>query len=805
MKARYLHAVAATALVWAGGTAQAQAAHSEAPQTATTGGGLTEIIVTAQRKVENSQKAGIAIDVVSGKDLIKAGTINAQSLNAVAPSLVITQLGGPNTGFFVRGVGNFTGNPYSDPAIAFSLDGVYLGRATSTAGTFYDLERVEVLKGPQGTLYGRNATGGAVNVLPAKPVLGDLSGSMSAGYGNYNDVNLEAEVNAPLGDKAAIRIAGKLARHDGYNSDGTDDLDSKAFRVQLLFKPTSDFSIRIGGDYSFVGGMGPGMQYDGTEIPSPGSPATATSPANYTFVPANLPSRSGLLSPAAAAYFSTLMIEPTSIFPAPLSRPYESNNYFGIYSEINWTTTAGTLTVIPAYRGARLHTDFNGPSFAGALLNDKDKQFSIEARFAGKQIGPIEWLIGGYYFNEAIDAIDTYSQYFVQSYQNFGTGTKSGAAFGRLIVHATDKLRFIGGMRYTHDAKYFNGGSDTLLEFCGPVFSGPGPCQGGPSVPATTSLAATSAALGIPLIPGVPASYGTRGNTLIDLPYAQNAVLGNSKVTYRLAGEYDLAPRILAYASYETGYRSGGFSLAPGYETYLPETLDAATLGIKSRVLNNRLQLNLELFHWKYHNQQVAHFGVDATGATNNFTQNIGQATIQGFDFDGRFLLTPTTLLTGSVQYLDTKLNSFSYVASPVAGNAPPVTGCAVTATTVYTVDCSGRPESNSPKWSVNLGAEQTFTIGEYKIVANGAMRYRSNRNSGFEYLPQEQSGSDTIFDAGLAFSPNTEKWAISAYIRNIGNVAVQNITQFIGSVGNTVTTQLAPPRTYGVTARVKF
>ena len=418
----------------------------------------------------------------------------------------------------------------------------------------------------------------------------------------------------------------------------------------------------------------------------------------------------------------------------------------------------------------------------------------------------MDWLIGGYYFNEAIDATDTYSQYFVQSYQSFATGTKSAAAFGRVTVHATDKLRFIGGLRYTHDAKYFNGGSDTLLEFCGPgVFTGPGPCQGGPSVPATTSLAATSALLGIPLIPGVPVNYGTRGNTLIDLPFTENATLGSSKATFRLAGEYDIAPRVLAYASYETGYRSGGFSLAPGYETYLPETLDAATLGFKSRLLNNRLQLNLELFHWKYHNQQVAHFGVDATGATNNFTQNIGQATIQGFDFDGRFLLTPTTLFSGSVQYLDTKLNRFSYVASATAGTLPPVTGCAVTATTVYTVDCAGKPESNSPKWSVNFGAEQTIHIGDYKFVANGAMRYRSNRNTGFEYLPQQQTGADTLFDAGLAFSPNDEKWAVTAYIRNIGNVTVQNITQFLGSNGNTVTTQLAPPRTYGLTARVKF
>ena len=179
MKARYLSAVGAAALVWSGAAVHAQAqpqpSANAAQADADTAQGLAEIVVTAQRKVESAQKAGIAIDVVSAADLLKTGANTAQSLNSVAPALVITQLGGPNTGFFVRGVGNFTGNAYSDPAIAFSLDGVYLGRPTSTAGTFYDLERVEVLKGPQGTLYGRNATGGAVNVLPNKPRLGELS------------------------------------------------------------------------------------------------------------------------------------------------------------------------------------------------------------------------------------------------------------------------------------------------------------------------------------------------------------------------------------------------------------------------------------------------------------------------------------------------------------------------------------------------------------------------------------------------------------------------------------------------------
>jgi iron complex outermembrane receptor protein len=767
--------------------------------------GLAEIVVTAQRRSESSQKAAIAIDVVSAKDLAKAGTITAASLNAVAPALVVTQLGGPNTSYFVRGVGNFTGNAYSDPAIAFSLDGVYLGRPTSTTGTFYDLDRVEVLKGPQGTLYGRNATGGAVNVLPTKPILGSLSGYATAGYGSFNAYDLEGAINLPVGDTTAIRVSGKLSKHDGYNSDGTDDLDSKAFRVQILTKPTDTLSIRVGVDYSYNGGLGAGANYTGTIASSPGSQNTLTT---YSFVPANLPDRIGLLAPAARAYYSHQAIIPSFIFPAPISTPYLSNNYWGVYADINLKTAAGTLTVIPAYRDSLLHSNFNGPSFAGGLLNDHDKQYSVEVRFAGKAIGPVDWLIGGYYFKESIDAIDTYSQYFVQSYQNFNTGTESYAGFGRLTYHVTDKLRLVGGLRYTHDKKTFSGEADTLLEFCnnGP----PGFCFGGPSVPVAVSIADVSAKTGVAIHPGPPVAYGTRGNTLLDLPFVLNTSQANSKLTYRLSAEYDLAPKVLGYASYETGYRSGGFSFAPGYTTYLPETLTAATIGVKSRFLDNRAQLNVELFRWKYKNQQVAHFGIDATGATNNFTQNIGQATIQGADIDARFLLTKTTLLTGSVQYLDTNLDSFTYAAA--GGGAPPITGCAITANNVvanvagtYTVDCSGKPESNSPKWSVNLGLEQTFNVQDYKIVVTGDMRYRGSQNTGFEYLPQQTTGANTIFDATLSFGPKNDRWSISAYIRNIGDIQVANITQFIGSNGNTVTTQYAPPRTYGVRITGKF
>ena len=807
------------ALMIAASPAFAQTAAPTAPAASQQNtGGLGDIVVTAQRKVENAQKAGIAIDVIAPKDLARAGVVTPTTLNAAVPALMVTQLGGPNTSYFIRGVGNFTGNAYSDPAVAFSLDGVYLGRPTSTRGTFYDIDRVEVLKGPQGTLYGRNATGGAINVLPTRPVLGQTGGYASAGYGNYNAWTLEGAVNAPIGKSTAIRISGIVDKHDGYNSDDTDDGNTYAVRAQILTKPSDALSIRLGADYSHNGGMGAGMNYTGSFNFAPRAPASANSPANYVYVPANLPRRIGLLDPAARAYFSTMVVGGAFINPGPIVAPHQDNAYWGVYADLNLKTSAGTLTVIPAYRDSKLDTNFNGPSFRGGLIDEHDKQYSLEARFAGTRIGPIDWLIGGFYYDEKIAAKYTFSQYFVQSYQDFNTGTKSTAAFGRITANVSDRFRLIGGLRYTHDKKRFDGSVDSVLELCAnaPPPFGPG-CFGGPSVPLAASLAQLRASTGLPLPYYAPTPFGTKGNLLMALPFQLHQGLSTNKATYRLAAEYDIAPRVLAYASYETGYRSGGFSTAPGYETFQPETLTASTIGIKSRFLDNRAQLNVELFHWKYKDQQISHFGIDNQGSTNFFTQNIGKATIQGADVDARFLVTPTTLLRGNLQYLDSNLDEFRYVAPGGPTNLPPVTGCAITPQNVtiiggvptpgsYAIDCSGLPEANSPKWSVNAGIEQTFYVGSaYKFVFNGDMRYRSDRINGFEDLPQQHSGSDTTFDAALSFGDRDDRWVITGYVRNIGNVDVPNITQFLGSNGDTVTTQYAPPRTFGLRGTVKF
>lgn len=276
--------------------------------------GIQDIIVTAQRTSQSAQKAPLPISVVLPADLTRQNVTRAEDLSRVVPALVAANNGGATTSFFLRGVGNFTANAYSDPAVAFNYDGVYIGRPSNTQGLFYDLQRVEVLKGPQGTLYGRNATGGAINVIPNRPKIGETSGEVQASYGNYDAVQAQGAINLPLGDSAAFRLSGTYNRHSGYLSDGTSNQRIFGVRGQLLVDITPDLTTRFAADYAHDGGTGTGGFLYGT---------TFYNGTGYSFVPSGLDRNVGLHDPRSSAALQNIFIpqvgrngEPLNTIPA---------------------------------------------------------------------------------------------------------------------------------------------------------------------------------------------------------------------------------------------------------------------------------------------------------------------------------------------------------------------------------------------------------------------------------------------------------------------------------------------------------
>jgi iron complex outermembrane receptor protein len=831
MKASMQTSVAVAALLWAApGFGQAAVPQTvpeaNSPQGAAVspvtpngaGTGLEEIVVTAQRIAESSQRAALAIDVLKPEELTRQFVTRAEDLSRASPALAATGGAGGTTAFFVRGVGNATVNGYSDPAIAFNYDGVYIGRPSSTSGVFYDLQRVEVLKGPQGTLYGRNATGGAINVIPNRPRLGEDTGEATVSYGNFDWITAQGAINAAVGDQVAVRLAGNLSRHDAFLTDGTGSQREYGGRFQVYAEPGDGLDLRIGADYAHQGGASGSGVYLGAVNPTFG----ATGFSGYSFSPTGFSRQQGVGDPASQQLLASRFIAQTGRAGAVIDgTPFNDNDYWGVTGELNYKTDAGTLTIQPAYRESHLDYAFTG-IFRDAGTKEDDSQTSVEARWAGQITPAVDYLIGGMYFDEQIKGTARYNQFTLTPYQTFDTGTESWAGFGRLTVRPVERLSLTAAGRYTSDRKTFDGTSNVYILFCGNPAPPQDLCPNLPLAPLTNSEAGLQSFYGsrgvpitpVPLYVLPPQAGGSQtAPFVLRSPIVIDAALKNKKFTYRLAAQYDLAPRSMLYASFETGYHAGGFSFARGIETYAPESIKAYTIGSKNRFFDNRLQVNLEGFVWKYKNQQFSQFGFDLGNppSTVLLTRNIGNSTIKGFDLDTELLVTETTLLSANVQYLDTNYDSFVYFA-PNQG-LPPNTTCGYAPTTqttpggatlsVFRVDCSGRQAFNSPKWSLNLNGQQTIPIGSTKLVLQAGTRYRGDTYSSSDYLPYLRGRANFVSNASVTLSAEDDSWFASLYVFNIEDS--QRLTTATVNSGGLFVANAEQPRTYGLRIGTKF
>ena len=800
---------------------------------------LEEITVTAQRKAESLQDAAIPVDAATQARLTQIGITDASGLTKISPALTVVSGGGSNNVFFVRGVGNFAVNAYTDAAVAFNVDGVYIGRPTATTASFLDLERVEVLKGPQGTLYGRNATAGAINVIPAKPVLGEMTGYVSAGAGDYGSLEATGAINVPLGERWAARFAVGKVENDGYNDDNTAATDDLAFRGQIFGEISDTFDARLSIDHSTTTGTGAAPTYLGNygfPLAGPSNDPNNVTGYNFNPAPANVSTaHNGPYTPESRAYYGSLDTTPAFTSPAPQRDAFLDNRYTGITAELNFDLGFGELAVIPAYREADLDVVFVNPGFQAAFNQEQHEQFSLEARLA-TSTESIDWIFGAYYFDETVDALASYNQQSIQATQTINASkSDSKALFARGTFNLSDQFRFVAGIRWTDDEKRFDGVSNTFLDLCireveafpgGPLIPD---CAGAPVIPAGITVADTLAQIDpadlpagppgigtgpvpfgqVPLFPGAPPTV--TGNLLFINPAVVNQTQTEDEITYRLALEYDVSDDSLIYASYETGYRSGGFSLATGRETYAPEFLDALTIGSKNRFLDNRLQLNAELFMWKYKDQQASHFGVDGNGNNAFFTENIGKSSVNGLEVDVLFAATDSTRLRGNVQFLDNEIDRYGYLQLTPDEAVRPVSGCATTQVAIvpngatWDVNCAGQEGRNSPNLSASLGIDQSFALGSLDAMLSIDARYRDKRWVGFDFTPPQRADSVTKIDASLQIGSAEGTWSVLAYVRNATDEEVRSIAQIFGSMSNLTSTVYEPPRTYGVRFNYEF
>jgi iron complex outermembrane receptor protein len=733
---------------------------------------LAPVLITAQRRAEDAQRAPVAITVLSSDVLRDARVTQPQSLTYLVPGLQIGSLAG-GVLIFLRGVGNFAGTSLQDPTVTFNFDGVYIARQTATGGLFYDLERVEVLKGPQGTLYGRNATGGAVNILPRRPVLGVFTGEMAAEYGQYNTVRVDGALNLPIGERAGVRVAGQHASHSAYMTDGTDDQNDWAGRLSFRYDVNDALALRAVADYYDQGGHGTG------------STPLATGVDN----------RFGVTSQEGGAYYRTQKVTIAGRNWLPLASIQRTNNHhWGINTTMDWHTAMGGLTVVSASRASRLDM-LNTPTGNLLTLKEHSRQNSVEARLSSAPHRRLQTLVGAFYFDEDISTPDggvfTPHNQFNVSFQRPESGVTSAAAFGRATWKVTDRIRATLGARHTHESKYFGGSYASVLKLCLPP---------GATCPNAQPFPLDLQTVPIPFPPdtrmvSVPSPDGTR---LVEFLIFADQSAKFSRTTWRSSLEYDVSDRAFLYGSYETGFKSGGFFFTNDSPLYQPESIGALTLGLKSRLFDNRVQANVELFDWRYHDQQVSKISIDSRQSTNLRTENIGQSTVRGFETSLEYLPHANTRLSAELHYLSAIYDFYSFHTSQ-----QPLSGCAVatlktTPPADYLVDCSGKRSPFAPVWTQGLEAAQVLPLESASLIVQTRARHQSETLTGLDFLPEQLQPGYWTVDASLTLTTADKRRSVSIFGQNLTDRTVMSNT-FVVPFSTFTVGALRPPRTLGV------
>jgi len=742
---------------------------------------LEEIIVTAQKREQSLQDVPIAISAISGDALKAAVVTDIFDLRAAVPALEIRAVDPPSQGtaFALRGLGTSVFNMGFEPTVATFVDGVYRSRSGLLASTdFVDMDRIEVLKGPQGTLFGKNTSGGVVAMYTKKPDLSETSGSIDLSYEEYNRVRASGVVNVPLSSTAAMRLAGTWAKGDGWldnivTGNELNDLDRYSLRGQLLLEPNEDLSIRIIADYAELD-------------------ERCCTPLRFQ----NDPRSGAFNTPIAAAIGSQVIASPDiEDYKVDLNvDPRFKAEDRGLSAEINWNLGDTTLTSISAWRDYE-DTNAKDNDFTGVatLLSNQDlpevSLLSQELRLAGTSDAVaqgLDWTIGAYYSKEKIELNNEFiwgqqgsfggvffwhAPDFRAYLASFEQETESMAAFAHGTIHLSDALALTLGARYSDDQK------DGSLRNDQPV------APGGPPIPTVFPLG---------------------------FVYDYDAEKDDSEPTYTASLQYNFADNVMGYVSYTHGYKSGGISMTrdaagtqflltpggpvgplPGQDpTFEKETADSFEVGLKSDLLDQRLRLLAAAWHTQFDDLQVQILR-PADGAFA--VSNAKGATSTGVEFEGTLAVNDCLTLNASVQWLDATYDNGT-------GN---LSGAA---------DLDGESLALASDWTGTVGANfQTPINDSLKLFIDGNLFMRTDQRLSAEIASYdtEQDGY-ALLSLRAGVKTTDETWEVSAWCRNCTDesYAVSKFRiPFDGNLFFAATTfsHVGAPRIMGVTGTYRF
>jgi iron complex outermembrane receptor protein len=604
-------ATSAAGIIFVAASVIAAPAHAqETTSGATAGAGLEEVTVTARKVTENLQNANVSISVVSGDALADDGIKDLLDLESQLPGVRFSESG--LSSILIRGVGTVNNQPGVDSAVLYSQDGTYMSHLQALPPMMFDIERIEVVRGPQGTLYGRNSNGGSLNIITARPVLNDFRAQASVTAGNYNEIDTNLMLNIPAGEKVAFRISGATDKADPYFDDGSEGTDNWATRVRMLAAPTENLDILATLEYSRIDDTGVGISY---------CPPRSDKPAcqGYPWKP-----YAGFGAPGT--------------FGTPGGQSGENPNYltrdnYSAYVELNYNFGWSTLTSLTNYHKYDMSNRYVWDYATDYRPIHKDKFYTQEIRLASSADSKISWVTGLFYAKEKLNTLEyfDYNQHPGVRLRIPDGSVESEAIFGEATLPLNDKWSLVAGARYTYERK------DT-----------PG---------LSTAYDATGT---------VPTTVATG-----DTPQTEKRPTYKGGVRFQVAPDSLLYFTVAnGFKSGGVNQVPAGIGLV---EVYGPEKILAYQLGSKNRFFDNRFQVNAEAFHYTYDNYQAITTARDPRGFfPGSFFTTIN---VQNAKFYGAEVETSARVFTnGQFDVNATYLHGEFEFGSNKPGNAPKYT-----------------------------------------------------------------------------------------------------------------------------------
>lgn len=808
-----------------------------------------QIIVTASKREQTLQETPISVSVTTGETLEQAQIRDVLDLQTVTPSLRVSQLQNSSSStFIIRGFGNGDNNFGIEPSVGVFIDGVFRSRSASALSDLPNVQRIEVLNGPQSTLFGKNASAGVISVVTRPPQF-DFGGSAEVSYGNYNALIVKGDVTGPISDNIAFSIDGSYNIRDGYGTivnlnEEVSERNRYAARGQLLIEPTPDLSVRLIGDYSKIDEA---CCVVSTMVAGP------TAPAVFGV--------GGALSTDFFSYDVFLNKVPEN----------EVENY-GFSGQIDWATGPISVTSITAYRELKnfvdQDVDFTSADIVNEIRDQQVETFTQELRIASDFDGPLNFLLGGYYFDESITQDSTLitgadsraffsllagnpqvfngveqalglpqNSIFSQgplTAETYSMDNESYSIFGTVDLEPIDGLVFTAGFNYTDDKKDFALAGQAFDELsninlvdafiAGAI---------GTTDPAT--IAAFAAANPATFGAIAAAAQDPAQNLLLALRPFQfqppfltipNAVedgrTNDDKLTYLFRAAYQVSNEVNVYASYATGFKASSVNLSrdsrPLFGDYIPGPLNSSILAPSSPIRDAGLGVaNLstgsrfagpeeaEVYEiglkaqWEGFGFNLALFDQTIQGfqsflftGTGFQLNNAGQQSVKGFEFDATISPVPELVFTFAVTHLDPLYDSF--VESPVG-------------------DLTGARPGGIPAWSIATSATYThewdsgtrlisrldYSHESNTDLNNGLPTYNASLGNTeiFQREVNLVNGSITLaLDSGLEVGIWGRNLLDDEYILTVFDGVAQS---------GTVSGYPSAPRTYGGVVRFKF